>query len=158
MKSISLGTFLTIATLIVGCSEATVDPEAEAQELMQLSRDWSEMVGSGDFEAAIDVWADDAVMLPPDLPVLSGKSAISEYVAGATSIPGFKISWEPDSAHVSKSGDMAYLVEHNMIEMDGENGERIVTHGKVVTVWRRDSEGQWKNVVDIWNAMPAPPD
>ena len=45
-----------------------------------------------DFEGAIDVWADDAVMLPPDLPLLSGKSAISEYVAGAASIPGFKIS------------------------------------------------------------------
>lgn len=158
MKFISFGTFLTIATLLVGCSEATVDSDAEAQELMQLSRDWSAMVGSGDFEAAIDVWADDAVMLPPDLPVLSGKSAISEYVAGTTSIPGFKISWEPDSAHVSKSGDMAYLIEHNVIEMDGVNGERIVTHGKVVTVWRRDSQGQWKNVVDMWNAVPAPTD
>lgn len=158
MKFTSLSTFLTILTLLVGCSESTVDPDAEAQRLMQLSRDWSAMVGSGDLESAIEVWADDAVMLPPDMPVLSGKAAISEYVAGAASIPGFKISWEPDSAHVSKSGDMAYLIEHNVIEIDGENGEKIVTYGKVVTVWRKDSQGQWKNVVDTWNAMPAPAD
>jgi ketosteroid isomerase-like protein len=125
---------------------------------MQLSRNWSAMVGAGDFEGAIDVWADDAVMLPPDLPALSGKSAIREYVAGAAAIPGFKISWEPQIAHISMSGDLAYLIERNVIEMPGENGEVIVTHGKVVTIWRKDAGGQWKNVVDMWNTMPSPED
>jgi len=156
MKVHFLGIFFTLLTFVVGCSEPTLDRDAEAQKLMELSRDWSAMVGKGNYEAAIDVWADDAVMLPPDLPVLSGKSAISEYISGAASIPGFKISWEPASAHVSKGGDLAYLIEHNVIEMDGENGEKIVTYGKVVTVWRKDSQGHWKNVVDMWNAMPAP--
>lgn len=137
-------------------SSQTVDQEKEARELMDLSRDWSAMVGSGDLEASIDLWADDAYMLPPDLPVLSGKAAIREYVTGAASIPGFKISWEPESAHISKSGDMAFLIERNIIELDGDDGEKIVTHGKVVTVWRKDSSGQWKNVVDMWNAAPPP--
>jgi len=86
---------------------------------MQLSRDWSAMVGAGDLEASIDLWADDAVMLPPELPVLSGKPAIREDVLGAANAPGFKISWEPDTAHISKSGDMAYLIERNVIELDG---------------------------------------
>ena len=158
MKVIFLSVSLVLMTLLVGCSEPTVDHEAEGLELMQLSRSWSAMVGAGNFEGAIDVWADDAIMLPPDLPILSGKSAISEYVAGAASIPGFKISWEPESAYVSRSGDMAYLIERNVIEMDDENGETIVTHGKVVTIWRRDAQGQWKNVVDMWNSMPAPAD
>ena len=43
----------------------------------------------------MDFWAEDALMLPPDLPVLSGKGEIREYVTGAADIPGFKISWEP---------------------------------------------------------------
>ena len=136
----------------------TFDQEAEARALMQLSRRWSELVASGDLEMAIDFWAEDAVMLPPDLPVLSGKAAIREYVTGAANVPGFRISWEPESAHVSESGDMAYLIERNVTEVDGENGEKIVTHGKVVTVWRKDSQGQWKNVVDMWNAAPPPVD
>ena len=156
MKLSLLGVFLSITVLLGGCSEATVNREVEARELMQLSRDWSAMVGAGDLEASIELWADDAVMLPPDMPVLSGKTAIREYVLGAASIPGFKISWEPESAHVSKSGDMAYLIERNVIEVEGENGEIITTHGKVVTVWRKDSDGQWKNVVDMWNSAPPP--
>ena len=158
MKFRILGIFLFLTLPFGGCSEATVDQETEGQELMQLSRDWSAMIAAGDLEASIDLWADDAVMLPPDLPVLTGKTEIRDYVMGAASIPGFKISWEPDSAHVSQSGDMAYLIERNVIEVDGENGEKIVTHGKVVTVWRKDSLGQWKNVVDMWNAAPPPTD
>jgi ketosteroid isomerase-like protein len=158
MKFMLLSVSLAITSSLVGCSDSTIDLEAEGIELMQLSRDWSAMVGAGNFEDALNVWADDAVMLPPDLPVLAGKSAISEYVAGAASIPGFKISWEPKKAYVSSSGDMAYLIEQNLIEMEGENGEVTATHGKVVTIWRRDAEGKWKNVVDMWNTMPTPAD
>jgi ketosteroid isomerase-like protein len=156
MKTHLIGIVLIFATLLGGCSNSSVDHDAEARKLMQLSRDWSAMVGSGDLEASIDIWADDAVMLPPDLPVLSGKAAIREYVLGAASVPGFKISWEPESAHVSDSGDMAYLIERNIIEVEGENGETIETHGKVITVWRKNSDGQWKNVVDMWNSVPPP--
>ena len=156
MKTYPAAVALCSAVLMCGCSESTVDVEAEAEELMQLSRDWSAMVGSGDLEASIELWADDAVMLPPDMPMLSGKAAIREYVLGAANIPGFSIRWEPESAHVSRSGDMAYLIERNVIEVDGENGEKIVTHGKVITVWRKDADGQRKNVVDMWNAVPPP--
>ena len=158
MKISLSGTFLVFSTLLVGCSESIVNHEAEAQELMQLSRDWSATVGSGDLEASMDLWADDAVMLPPDLPVLSGKDAIREYISGAATIPGFKISWEPESAHIADGGDMAYLIERNVIEMNGENGDKIIAHGKVVTVWRKDARGQWKNVVDMWNTAPPPSD
>ena len=147
---------LALLTALCGCSEATFDHEVESQELMELSRTWSATVGSGDLEATLNFWANDALMLPPDLPVLSGKDAIREYVAGAASIPGFKISWEPVSAHISRSGDMAYMIERNVVEFDGPNGDKIITHGKVVTVWRKGDEGEWKNVVDMWNAAPAP--
>ncbi|MDZ7643013.1 MAG: hypothetical protein U5K76_01510 [Woeseiaceae bacterium] len=85
--------------LFSGCTDTTVDREAEAQKLMQLSREWSALVEAGKLEESIDFWADDAIMLPPDLPVLSGKAAIREYVMGAASIPGFRISWAPESAY-----------------------------------------------------------
>ena len=53
---------------------------------------------------------------------------------------------------------MAYLIERNVIEFDGENGKKIVTHGKVVTIWRKNSQGQWRNVVEMWNAAPRQAD
>jgi len=114
------------------------------------------MTEAGKLEESIDFWAGDAVMLPPDMPMLSGKAEIREYVMGAASIPGFRISWAPESTYVSESGDIAYLIERNLTERDGEDGQKIEIPGKVVTIWRRESNGEWKNVVEIWNAARIP--
>jgi len=123
---------------------------------METSRQWSALVSSGDLESGMDFWANDAVMLPPDLPLLDGKEAIRDYIEAAADIPGFKISWEPISAHVSKSGDLAYMIERNIIEVDGPDGNKVLQHNKVVTIWRKDLTGKWRNVVDMWNAVPPP--
>ena len=114
---------------------AAIDKEAEAQALMQLSRQWSDLVASGDMEAALDYWADDAVLLPPDLPVLSGKAAIREYVMGAADIPGFRISWEPERAFISDNGDMALgLITHidSLISLDHCTGRRRRRHSLII--------------------------
>jgi ketosteroid isomerase-like protein len=157
----TLRAFLTVtlfAAFISGCSDASIDQDAEAEALMALSREWSAHVGAGDFETALEFWAKDAIMLPSEMPALNGRQAIQAYIEGASKIPGFKISWEPLQAHVSQSGDMAYLIEKNITEFLGPDGEPVVVHGKVVTVWRKDEEGNWKNVVDMWNGAPAPSD
>ena len=44
-------------------------------------------------------------MLPPEFPLLSGNEAITGYLMGAAETHGFKISWEPISAHIAASGD-----------------------------------------------------
>lgn len=148
--------FVAALTVLYACSEEAVDRDMEAQTLMDLSREWSATLGEGEIELAFTVWADDAVMLPPNFPMLDGKVAIREYVQRASQIPGFKISWEPLRVQVSASGDMAYMIERNVIELDGPDGDKIVTHGKVVSVWRKNDDGNWKNVVDIWNSAPGP--
>jgi len=144
--------------LVAACQPAgpQVDVEAEGQALMQLSRDWSDLVGAGDLEGALEFWADDATMLPPDMPAFEGKQAIRSFVEGAVQVPGFSISWEPISVEVSSAGDMAYMIERNVSTANDELGNVVTTHGKVVTVWRKDSNGTWKNVVDAWNEGPPP--
>ena len=149
-------TVLAMTLFLAACSETTVNSEAEGELLMQLSREWSTLISSGDLESGMNFWSDDAVMLPPDLPLLDGKDSIRAYVEGAAKIPGFSIRWEPISAHISLGGDMAYLIENNVIEFDDAEGNKVVSHGKVITVWRKDVQGDWKNVVDIWNAAPPP--
>ena len=158
MRRVKLITAAACVTLSIGCSDSAVDQEAESEALMELSREWSDYVSSGDLESGMDFWADDAVMLPPDLSILEGKEAIRGYVEAAAEMPGFRISWEPISAHVSAAGDMAYMIERNVTEFDGPDGNRVIMYGKAVTVWRRDGDGNWRNVVDMWNAAPAPTD
>jgi uncharacterized protein (TIGR02246 family) len=157
-RHLALSTIVVVA--ILGACEQpsvdTVDLEAEGQALMQLSREWSDLVATGDMEAIMAGWADDAVMMPPGIPPLEGKAAIRSYVEGAAEIPGFAISWEPLAVQVAASGDMAYMIERNVITVHDPEGNPVRTHGKVITVWRKDVDGNWRNVVDMWNEMPPP--
>lgn len=122
---------------------------------MQLSREWSTSASTDSIEKTLSYWADDAVVMPPGQPPLKGKAAIRQMIEGTSKIPGFKISWEPLNVFVSQSGDMAYMIEQNQITMNDSLGRSITEHNKVVTVWRKEPDGKWKNVVDMWNTNPA---
>ena len=147
---------IVIFAVLSGCTRPAVDLEAEGEELMQLSREWSDLVATGDLDALMAGWAEDAVMMPPALPAIEGKAAIRDYVEAAMQMPGFQISWEPLTVHVAASGDMAYMIERNVTTVNDSLGNRVTVHGKVVTVWRKEADGSWKNVVDMWNEAPPP--
>jgi ketosteroid isomerase-like protein len=140
-----------------GCgTHQQIDSQTEAQKLMQASRDWAAAVARGDMTTAISYWTDDAVMLPPDQAALIGKPAIIAYVTASASVPGFSITWEPERAVVSASGDLGYIIENNTVTFTDSSGVKRTQHGKVVTVWRRLADGSWKNVVDSWSNSPSP--
>jgi ketosteroid isomerase-like protein len=154
MKSF-LGTLFVVALAACAAEPPSIDTEAEEAELMRISREWSEVAGSGDLDATVAYWADDAVMMPPGMPPLKGKKAILEFIEASGSIPGSAIRWEPLEAHVSPSGDFAYLLERNEISFQDSTGVQVTEWNKVVTVWRKQADGSWKNVLDIWNADPT---
>lgn len=150
-------TVLLFATMLLfACNEQTTDVEAEKERLMQLSREWAQVAASNDIDTILSYWADDAVVMAPGSQTLKGKDAIRQMLVESTQIPNFKITWEPISATVSKSGDMAYLIERNQISFTDSLGNPVTTHNKVVTVWQKNAEGNWKAVVDTWNAEPMP--
>ena len=71
-------------------------------------------------------------------------------------MPGFRISWKTNDVTVAESGDLAYGVGTNRVSFTGPDGKPVTVEGKAVTVWRKDSAGGWKCVVDIWNDVPSP--
>jgi len=142
--------------VLTGCRPQALDLEAEGRALMQVSREWSNRVATGNVDSIMTGWADDAVMMAPGLPPLEGKTAIRGYVEAGMKLPGFSIKWEPVAVHVAQSGDFAYMIERNVTTVNDSSGTPVTTHGKVVTVWRKDSTGTWKNVIDMWNDAPPP--
>ena len=123
-------------------------------KLMQTSRDWAQVAATADLEKSLSYWSDDAVVMMAGQPMLKGKEEIRKMVEGSFKTPGFKISWEPQSGEISQSGDMAYLMENETMTMNDSTGKAITIHSKGVTIWKKQSDGSWKNVVDI--ATPEP--
>jgi ketosteroid isomerase-like protein len=141
--------------LFLGCTEANIDMDEEAQKLMNLSHEWSEVASTGNIDSLMTYWSEDAVMMAPGQPPLRGKEAIRSFVESSGQTPGFEISWEPVSAHISSDGSMAYLIERNQVAFNDSLGSRVVENNKVVTVWRKNEDGNWKNVIDMWNSDPS---
>ena len=143
--------FAIIATGLASCSTHR-DTSADTQQLMQTSRDWSRAAASGNVDAIVDYWAEDAAVMMAGVPTFRGKRAIRAYVEQSLKTPGFHISWQPLEAHISKSGDMGYLLERSSVTMPGANGKLTTQQFRGVTIWTKGADGQWRNVVDASNA------
>ena len=127
----------------------------EAAALMQTSRDWANTVKTGDIARIVSYWSDDAIVLDPDRPARVGKAALKAMVEGAMKAPKFSITWEPERAVISQAGDMGYLIEHNRVTFADSTGKTRTVFGKVVTIWKKDANGNWKCVVDISTPNPT---
>ena len=67
----------------------------------------------------------------------------------------FSISWKTTTVAVSRSGDIAYTTGTNRVTFNAPDGKQITVNGKAVAVWRREKDGAWRCVIDIWNDVPA---
>jgi ketosteroid isomerase-like protein len=152
--------FLPAVAMVMAATVATAgspDLEAERATLFRLDKAWAHAAAARDLEKTVSFWADDAQVFPPGQPAVIGKDALRQYVSGGFAVPGFAISWETSEFVVSAKGDIAYGVGTNSVTVNGPEGKPLTEHGRAVTVWRKDSGGAWKCVVDIWNAAPAAP-
>src|SRR5215203_3918155 len=147
-------TFLIVVAL-VSCDQTKVDKKAEGEKVMQLSKEWSQSIATKDVDKIVSYWADNAFLMQEGQPPLQGKQAIRQMVEESFKIPGFSISWQPQSVEVSDNGDMAYLIENAQVSFTDSTGKVITIHNKAVTIWRKESDGSWKNVVDISTADPS---
>ena len=146
MKRLSL-VVMVLAT--ISCGQAKVDKKAEGEKVMQLSKEWSQVASTRDIEKTVSYWADDAYMVSAGQPPLKGKQAIRQMVEESFRIPGFRISWQPQSVEVSESGDMAYLIENSQVSFTDSTGKPVTLNSKAITIWRKQADGSWKNAVDI---------
>jgi len=130
-----------------------LDLNSEKARLLRRDAEWAAAASEGrDVDLILSYWTDDAVVFAPGLPAVAGKNALREYVEGSMKIPGFRISWTTTDVSLSDDGTLAYMFSRNKVEMNAPDGTPVTTEGRAVTVWHRESDGEWRCAVDIWNA------
>jgi ketosteroid isomerase-like protein len=88
-----------------------------------------------------------------DGPPVKGAQAIFEALGG-DGPSAMTVEWAPTQAWGSRGGDMGVTVgDYRRIPRDAS---RPALTGRYVTVWRRNAQGQWKGLIDIGEADPAP--
>jgi ketosteroid isomerase-like protein len=134
--------------VVVGCGGANVAQEKEA--LMTVDREWSSSVK--DLDKFLSYYAADASVYAPGAPVATGSDAIRKTLTPMLSSPGFDLAITPVRSEVSASGDVGYTSGTYQATMNGGTEK-----GKYISVWKKQSDGRWKVVEDIFNADSGPP-
>jgi len=108
-----------------------------------------------DLDRFSSLLSEDVAFFPDEMPVASGRAAVRELLAPFFDPKGPAMRCEPKTAHVSRSGDLAYVT--GTYDVTGPEAERSPTrgHGKYVTLWRRQRGGAWKLVLAIGNGEPV---
>jgi uncharacterized protein (TIGR02246 family) len=145
---------IILAIFTLSCTEQKVDTKIEGDKVMQLSKEWSEVASKGDVNKTLNYWAEDAILISAGQPPLIGKNEISKMVEESFKIPGFRISWQPKSVVVSKSGDLAYMIEDSQMSFLDSTGNTITENNNAVSIWRKEADGSWKNILDISTPKP----
>ncbi|HEX2219020.1 MAG TPA: SgcJ/EcaC family oxidoreductase [Gemmatimonadales bacterium] len=117
-----------------GAIEATVDQYVAASN-------------EGDAAALTELYAEDALLLPPDHEPVRGREAIGQFWEQGTDT-GLEIS----TLRLEVNGDVAYLVgRYRLPPTEQEDADS----GQYVLCLKRQADGAWKLTADIWNGSGA---
>jgi uncharacterized protein (TIGR02246 family) len=112
---------------------------------------WNQAFIAKDVEKIVSFYADDASLFPPGSGIDTGKEAIHAAWVALVTTPGFSASINTTKVEAARSGDLAYE-EGTYLLTTKVKGELKAEKGKYVVVWKKQADGNWKAVADIFNA------
>lgn len=145
-----LGLLLVGAFVSGACSQQA--PAVDSSLGSANSARWASLLETGDVEGIVDLYTEDARLMPPNGTIKMGHAAVREEF-GAMIDAG--ITGELTSLESKAVGNVAYNLGTYHLRIGGET----LDEGKWVETWQRGDDGVWRISNDIWNSdypvMPA---
>ncbi|MBK5291989.1 MAG: SgcJ/EcaC family oxidoreductase [Acidobacteriia bacterium] len=153
---------IAFASLYIGCGAQPVpDPRAvDESAIQELEAAWTKTAEAKDAAGFVSYYSDDASVLAPNAPVATGAEPIRSTISQLFALPGFSLTFKSNKVEVARGGDLAYSHGAYSMTMNDPKGSLLTDKGKFLTVFRKNAEGKWKVVADMFNTdlpMPAPP-
>ena len=154
---------LTLGLTLSGCQSDSADTtrdtgtQADIESLRAAALAYQEAASSKDATAVVSMYDETAIMIPPNAAIVDeGLAGVEVYQFGFIVTPGVSLAFELVRAEVAASGDIGwtFAIGNITIEREGEEPGRDVVRD--FHTWKKQSDGSWKIVVDMWNSgMPA---
>jgi ketosteroid isomerase-like protein len=151
---VRLSSLAAVALVAIACAPKAEAPAALSaaalDSVMAVDAAFAAAMNAGDTAAVLAVYADDARLMPPDSPILTG-AELRPVIAGL--IAGGATDFVLTPATAYGVGDLAYVVGTASFTMGGAPATV-----KYTEVLRRGADGRWRYVVDMFSgvAPPAP--
>src|SRR5947207_3660001 len=156
-KSLFLSGCIALLSFAFAGTAAAADTKIE-QALRDLDAKWSAAAGAKDVDKTVSYYSEDAAVMPPNAPSAKTRETIRSAWKEMLTTPGAAIRWKATKVEVAKAADLAYVSGTYEEAMTDASGKSVKDHGKYVEVWKKQADGTWKVVADIWNSdLPAVP-
>lgn len=133
--------------LLISCSEGTT--EKWKSEIIQTEKDFAYMASHEGISDAFAAYAAEDVVLLRNDSLIKGKEGLMNfYESRETGNDSISLTWEPDFADVSISGDLGYTYGRYRYSITDTSGSERTHTGIFHTVWKRQKNGEWKFVWD----------
>ena len=152
-KSIVLG--LLIVGSVASCKEKVIETvetvkPATVEELGQMNRDFAKALVAKDATAAAHLYTENASLLPPNEPIVTGRENIKNYWQGA--IDAGLIAASVKTIDAGSDGDLGYEIGTFELKFQAEDGSIITDIGKYTELLKRNSEGRWISIYGMWSS------
>ena len=116
-------------------------------EIIALEKSWDTYYNSGDLDSLLKLYADDAVRLPNNQNIITGKEAIKKDMEDEKSIK--KKGFTSTSETTDVFGDENTVTEIGKTIRKDASG-KVKSTGKYITVWKK-MNGKFVTVREMWN-------
>jgi ketosteroid isomerase-like protein len=107
-------------------------------------------VAQKDTKALVDSFEPDAVVLAPDLPMMRGSAALSDFFQAL--VDGGVKTVEFDTTDILEDGSLVVEVGRSVVHVELPDGSSVADPGKYLVVYRRQADGNLKRVFHAFSS------
>lgn len=130
-----------------------MDLEQIRQAILAGDRKFGEAFRQGNVSAVVELYTDDAVLLPPNSGKIEGKAAVEAFWTGGMQMGIKDVMLTTDELTIM--GEYVCEIGNYTLTIQPESQDTMEDHGKYLVIWKQSPEGIWKLHIDIWNTSTA---
>lgn len=149
--SLAIAAALVVTTMVQG--QGMPDPT-----LIKLRVDFAAAFNAKDAAKVASFYADDAVLMPPNQPIVKGRASIEAdckhaFEQGVTNLQVRPMEVVIAGTHAFEAGTTSVTVQGSQ---SSGAGSSITESGKYVVIYKKVGS-DWKIAYDVWNSDQPPP-
>lgn len=150
---------LFVASLaLFGCeTNKPIDLEALRQQIRNADANWSAASHLKDVDRFISFVSADCQFMPPVNSAVVGALAIRGWISEISALPGFDLRWRATTVELAPSGDLGYTTGNYNFRVISPDGSPVSDVGTYATIWRKQADGTWKVVVNVFSSFDPLP-
>lgn len=140
----------------VDTAQATANRSGDEQAINAVSEREIAAFSAGAVDSLLALLAPDAVVMPPNEPIITGTSGVRTWAANMAS--QFTVNGRYTDSKISVLGDWAIERYTGALRITPKTGGSSTEENfKGLHVYHRQPDGRWLIVQDVWNFDAPPP-